>query len=658
MTNQDTFNYFSEQFADIRILRYKVPGFDELPVAKKRLLYYLSQAALWGRDIIWDQNYKYNLAIRLILENIYKTYKGDRNKDDFKAFETFLKRIWFANGIHHHYSMDKMKPGFSQEFLSELVHQSDSDGFAPVFHTCKSAEEFLRTQFFDDTVAAKRVVLDDGKDIVLESANNFYENVTEAEAEAFYKNYKQPDTKRPVSSGLNSKLVKENGEIREKVWKVGGLYGEALSKIVYWLEKAAEVSENKTQESALIKLIRFFETGDLKQFDEYNINWLKDTSSTVDVINGFIEVYGDPLGRKGAFESVVSIIDKNATKRAKTVSENAEWFEQHSTTHPEYKKQKIEGVTGKAINVVMESGDSSPATPIGINLPNADWIRSEYGSKSVTLSNIVHAYDEVSKSSGVLEAFAFSEEEIQRAKKYGSKATALHVDLHEIVGHGSGKMREGIGEAGDTRKKYASTIEETRADLVALYFAIDPKLIELGLMDSEEVGKAEYDAFVRSALLTQLVRVEPGKNIEEAHMRNRYLIAQWILRKGAHQNVIGKKVKEGRTYFVIEDYELFREYVGILLREVQRIKSEGDYDAARKLVETYGVQIDREIHKEVLERWKRLKIAPYAGFINPELRPVMKDGELADVKIAYPNDFATQMLQYSKEYHSLTPIAE
>ncbi len=658
MTNQDSFAYYSEQFADIRILRYRVPGFEDLPVARKKLLYYLSQAALWGRDIIWDQNYKYNLTIRLALENIHKTYKGNRNSNDFQQFETYLKRIWFANGIHHHYSMDKIKPAFSQDFLRELVQQSDSDGFAPVFHTREKAEKFLQKQLFDDAIAAKRVVLDDDKDIISESANNFYENVTEAEAEAFYENYPQPDSQKPVSAGLNSKLVKENGEIREKVWKVGGLYGEALSKIVYWLEKAVDVTENKVQESALKKLIRFFETGDLTKFDEYNIDWLKDTSSTVDVINGFIEVYGDPLGRKGTFESVVSILDEDATRRAKTVSENAGWFEQHSTTHPEYKKKKIEGVTGKAINVVMESGDSSPATPIGINLPNADWIRADYGSKSVTLSNIVHAYDEVSKTSGVLEAFAFSDEEINRAKKYGSKAMALHVDLHEIVGHGSGKMKEGVGEAGSTLKKYASTIEEARADLVALYFAIDPKLIELGLMESEEVGKAEYDAFVRSALLTQLVRIEPGKNIEEAHMRNRYLIAQWILRKGAHQNVIQKKVKDGKTYFVIGDYELFREYVGILLREVQRIKSEGDYETARRLVETYGVKVDREIHSEVLERWKELNIAPYAGFINPELKPVMENGELADVKIVYPDDFAAQMLQYSKYYRSLTPIAE
>lgn len=650
---KSNFDYFSEQFADIRILRYEVPGFEELSLKQKQLLYYLYEAALWGRDIIWDQNYKHNLAIRRAMENIYESYDGDRMEQQFLFFEKYLKQMWFANGIHHHYAMDKMKPEFEQEFLSALVEQSDSKGFDSVFKDDYHIVRFLKRQLFDDNIAQKRVVLDDGVDIIKSSANNFYEGVTQKEAEDYYSSREQPYPDEPVSLGLNTKLVKEDGEVKENTWKVGGMYGKALSQVVFWLKKANEVAETEMQQDAFNKLIEYFETGDLRKFDEYNISWLKDTESVVDVINGFIEVYGDPLGRKGAFESVVSVLDKTATERAKTVSENAEWFEKHSTTDPEYKKEKIEGVFGKAINVVIESGDSSPATPIGINLPNADWMRAKYGSKSVTLSNIVDAYHEVSKDSGVLEEFAFSDEEKQRARKFGLTASALHVDLHEIVGHGSGKQKDGAGDPGETLKKYASTIEEARADLVALYFAIDPKLVELGLMDNLDVGKTEYEAFVRSALLTQLVRIEPGKKIEESHMRNRYLIAQWIYQKGNKQNLIEKKQSDGKTYFVISDYELFREYVGILLKEVQRIKSEGDYEAAKRLVETYGVKVDKEIHEEVLERWEKLRIAPYAGFINPELSPVFHGEEVVDVKISYPKSFAKQMMHYGRKYASL-----
>lgn len=650
---KNNFDYFSEQFADIRILRYEVPGFENLSLQQKTLLYYLHEAALWGRDIIWDQNYKYNLAIRKALENIYESYNGNRLEQQFLLFEKYLKRLWFANGIHHHYAMDKMKPEFEEGFLFTLVDQSDSDGFKQAFKDNDQVLSFLKKQLFDDEVAKKRVVLDDGVDIIQQSANNFYENVSQKEAEDFYDSLEQPYPKEPVSLGLNSKLVKRDGNLKELTWKVGGMYGESLYQIVFWLKKAREVAESDQQQDAFDKLIAYFETGDLRQFDEYNIAWLKDTKSVVDVINGFIEVYGDPLGRKGAFESVVSVLDEKATERSRKVSDNAAWFEQHSTTDKEYKKEKIEGVTGKAINVVIESGDSSPATPIGINLPNSDWMREKYGSKSVTLSNIVQAYHEVSKESGVLEEFAYSDEEKERGRKYGFEASALHVDLHEIVGHGSGKQKKGVGDPGETLKKHASTIEEARADLVALYFAIDSKLISLGLMDSLEVGKAEYDAFIRSALLTQLVRVEPGKNIEEAHMRNRYLIAQWVYQKGKRQNVIEKKESGGKTYFVITDYELFREYIGILLKEVQRIKSEGDYEAAKKLVETYGVKVDKEIHEEVLKRWENLRIAPYAGFINPELFPVFNGEEIVDVQIRYPKSFSAQMLHYGKKYASL-----
>lgn len=654
---KSNFDYFSEQFADIRILRYQVPGFEGLSLQQKQLLYYLYEAALWGRDIIWDQNYKYNLAIRHALENIYETYSGDRMGQQFLLFEKYLKRVWFANGIHHHYAMDKMKPEFEEEFLITLVGQSKGEGFDSVFTDSDHIIKFLIKQLFDDDVAKKRVVLDDGVDIIKSSANNFYEGVTQKEAEKYYASLAQPFPEEPVSLGLNTKLVKENGEVKERPWKVGGMYGKALYQVVFWLNKAKGVAETEIQKDAFEKLIAYFETGELRKFDEYNISWLRDTESVVDVINGFIEVYGDPLGRKGAFESVVSVLDKKATERAKTVSENAEWFEKHSTTDLAYKKEKIEGVSGKAINVVIESGDSSPATPIGINLPNADWMRAKYGSKSVTLSNIVEAYHEVSKSSGVLEEFAWSDEEKERDRKYGFTASALHVDLHEIVGHGSGKQKEGVGDPGDTLKKYASTIEEARADLVALYFAIDPKLISLGLMETMEVGRAEYDAFIRSALLTQLVRIEPGKNIEEAHMRNRYMIAQWIYQKGKKQNVVEKKQSDGKTYFMISDYGLFREYAGILLKEVQRIKSEGDYEAAKRLVETYGVKVDKKIHDEVLGRWEKLRIAPYAGFINPELFPVFHGEEIVDVKIRYPKSFATQMMHYGRKYASL-PVEE
>lgn len=646
---ENNFEYFSEQFADVRILRYRVPGFDELPLKRKVLLYYLYEAALCGRDMIWDQNYKYNLAIRDALENIYKTFSGDQQDEKYSAFADFMKRVWFSNGIHHHYSMDKLKPAFPEEYLQQLVEKSDAKGFDSRFQSVETVTHFLQQQLFDDSVASKRVVLDEGKDIIAASANNFYEGVTQKEAEDYYALLQQPFSSEPISLGLNSKLVKENGEIKELVWSTQGMYGEALKKVVFWLEKAMTVAESEHQRKAFEKLIQYFETGELRKFDEYNIEWLKDTDSVVDVINGFIEVYGDPLGRKATFESVVSVEDQEATHRVKTVSENAEWFEKHSTTDEDYKKDEIKGVNGRAVNVVMESGDCSPSTPIGINLPNADWMRAAYGSKSVTLSNIVHAYDMVSKTSGSLDEFAWSDEEKERARTHGAKSSSLHVDLHEIVGHGSGKQKEGV-DPGDTLKMYASTIEEARADLVALYFAIDPKLIELGLMETLEEGKAEYDGFIRSALLVQLVRVEKGKNIEEAHMRNRYLIANWVLRKGAHQKVIERKEKEGKTYFTIPDYTLFRTYIGILLKEVQRIKSEGDFAAARSLVEEYGVKVDQAIHEEVLSRWEKLKIAPYAGFINPILHPEKEGDQIKDIKIEYPNDFAAQMLGYSKAY--------
>jgi len=653
MREDNGFRYHSEQFADIRILRYKVPDFNGLDLKRKKLLYYLHEAGMSGRDIIWDQNYKYNLLIRHILENIVLTYSGNKQEENYQKFLEYVKRVWFSNGVHHHYSMDKIIPEITKTYFERLIRESDSEGFPKNFQSLEELIKFVTPLIFDKNVDAKRVVQDNDKDLIAESANNFYEGLTQEEVEKYYNEIIDHNDPEPKSYGLNSKLVKEDGQIKERVWKTDGMYGQALKKVVYWLEKAKEVAENDKQAKALKKLIDFFNSGELKRFDEYNILWLQDTDSKIDFINGFIEVYGDPLGRKGTFESVVSVRDEKATKRSGTISENAGWFEWHSPTDEEFKKKEIKGVNGKAINVVSESGDCSPATPIGINLPNSDWIRTKYGSKSVTLSNVLNAYDIASKETGVLEEFAYSEKEIERGKKYGLLGTNLHVDLHEIVGHGSGKMKEGVGEPGKTLKSYASTIEEARADLVALYFALDEKLIELNLMPDLETGRAEYDAYIRGGLITQLARVAPGNNLEESHMRNRQLIAKWAYEKSQHQNVIEKKQKNGKTFFVVNDYQLLREFFGVLLKEVQRIKSEGDYEAARRLVETYGVEVDQELHEEVLERWAKLNIAPYTGFINPVLKPLENEGEIKDVFIDYPESFSTQMLYYAKTYSTL-----
>ena len=652
--NETPFKVQTEQFADIKILRFRVPGFEDLLTSQKILLYYLYEAALAGRDILWDQNFRYNLLIRRSLENIYKTYKGERTGQNWETFVVYLKRVWFSNGIHHHYSMDKFVPEIPSDYFSDLIKNSDFAGFPGNFDETDSFTETLIPLIFDEKIASKRVVQDAGTDLIEASANNFYENISQQEAEDFYQKLTDPDNSRPVSYGLNSKLVKENGVITEKVWKVGGMYAEAIEKIVFWLEKAIIVAENPIQKATLSKLVDFYRTGDLDAFDEYNILWLQDTKSLIDVVNGFIEVYGDPLGRKGTFESVVSIRDVESTKRAKTVSDNAQWFEDHSPTHPEYKKKNVTGVSAKGINVVIESGDCSPSTPIGINLPNADWIRAEYGSKSVTIDNIMTAYDEASKNSGAIEEFAWSDEEVQLSKKWGNLCSSLHVDLHEIVGHGSGKLKEGVGNPADTLKNYASTLEEARADLVALYFAIDPKLVGLNLMPEISVGFAEYNSYVRGGMMTQLVRVEPGKNIEESHMRNRQLIAAWAYEKGKSENIIEKKTRDGKTFFVVNNHVLLREIFGALLREIQRIKSEGDYEAGKNLVEKYGVKVDLDLHQEVLERWKKLNIAPFSGFINPRLVPVFDGENIVDVKIEYPEDFIGQMLEYG-EKHSFLP---
>lgn len=645
----EKFKIQTEQFADIRILRYQVPGFDELSLKHKKLLYYLYEAALSGRDMIYDQNYKHNLLIRHLLETIVISFRGDRNTENWHRFMIYVKKVWFSNGIHHHYSMDKFVPGIPKAYFLELIEKSDLSK-AGVGSNSEAMINHIIPIIFDPEVDAKRVVLDEGLDLIEASANNFYENITQQEAEAYYRNLSDPDDSEPVSWGLNSKLVKEDGEIREYTWKLGGMYSEAIEKVVFWLEKAIEVAASEAQKKALEKLVEYYKTGDLKAFDQYSILWLQDQHSPVDVVNGFIEVYGDALGRKATFESVVSIRDEDATKRAATISKNAQWFEDHSPTHPEYKKEKVEGVSARGINVVVESGDCSPSTPIGINLPNADWIRAKHGSKSVTINNIMAAYDEASRESGAIEEFAWSQHEVRLSKKWGHLASLLHVDLHEIVGHGSGKLAPGVANPGDTLKNYASTIEEARADLFALYFAIDEKLIELGLMPSIEVGYTEYNSYIRGGLMTQLVRVEKGKSLEESHMRNRQLIAGWAYEKGQPEQVIEKKVKDGKTYFVVNDHRKLRRIFGELLREVQRIKSVGDFESARNLVENYGVKVDQEIHEEVLERWEKLRIAPFAGFINPKLIPVYQDNMIRDVKIEYPDDFTTQMLEYGRKY--------
>jgi dipeptidyl-peptidase-3 len=648
------FKILTEQFADIRILRYQVPEFEKLSFEKKRLAYFLSQAALWGRDIIYDQNYKHNLLIRHTLENVYKTYSGNRESEAFKAFVIYLKRFWFSNGIHHHYAMDKFFPTCSKDELVKILNASDKENYK--FFAEESLEEFVlhfADLVFDSSLDAKRLSLDAKNDLVRNSACNFYENISQEEAEDFFQKQKVPNPQKPISLGLNSKLIKENGEVKELTYKLGGHYSAAIGKMVFWLEKAVRFTENDAQTKALQKLIDFYKSGSLEDFDDYSLAWLQDTESSVDMIHGFIETYGDPLGKKATYEALVSIRDEDATKRAKTVSDNANWFEQHSSTFSKHKKENIKGVTAKAIFVVMEAGDCSPSTPIGVNLPNADWIRAEYGSKSVSISNIIDAYDLASKDSGVLEEFAYSKEEVELDKNQGSLASKLHVDLHEIIGHGSGKIEEGVGEPAETLKNYASTIEEARADLVALYFATDKKLVDLGLMPDEKTGICEYNSFIRSSLLTQLVRVELGKDIEESHMRNRQLIAKWVFEKGKSENVIERVINEGKTYFHIRDYEKLRLLFGELLKEVQRIKSAGDYQAAKDLVENYGVKVDPDLHQEVLMRWKKLNIAAYAGFLNPQYSPIFDAHKMVDIEISYPDDFTNQMLYYSQHYSSL-----
>lgn len=652
---EETNEYWTEKFADIRMHRYYVKGWDQLSLDQKKLLYYLYEAALAGRDILWDQNYKHNLRVRKTLENILTNYEGDRTTEDWKAFEVYCKRVFVSNGIHHHYSMNKLNPEFSQEYFESLIANTKGEWPLMQGESADDLVNMLSPVIFDASFDAKRVNKSDGVDMIAESACNFYEGLTQREVEAYYKAQKVKGDETPVEYGHNSKLMKVNGEIVEKVWKVGGMYSPAIEQIVYYLRKAAGVAENETQQKSLELLANFYESGDLKDWDKYNMTWVTDTSSVIDVINGFIEVYGDPIGYKATFESVVSIKDFDASARMQTVSKSAQWFEDESPIMDEHKKEEVKGISYKVIEAVMEGGDCTPTTPIGINLPNSNWIRKDHGSKSVSLGNITLAYEKAS-GGGMLSEFAHDEEEIARAKEHGTLASKLHTALHEVIGHASGQIEPGVGTPKETLKNYSSTLEEGRADLVALYYLMDEKLIEMGLMPSLEVGKTEYDSYIRNGLMAQLRRIEKGENIEEDHMRNRQMVAAWVYEKGQAENVIEKVVRDGKTYFEINDYQKLRVLFGELLREVQRIKSTGDYEGGKALVENYGVQVDKELHAEVLARSEKLGIPPYGAFINPKLTAEKdEEGNIISVNIEYPDDFLNQMLEYGKNY-SLLPV--
>lgn len=652
---QGDFKYVVDQFADVQVLRYQVPGFESLTLQQKQLVYHLSEAALMGRDILFDQNCRYNLAIRRTLETVYKEYKGDREDPQFKGLETYLKRIWFSNGIHHHYAEDKFAPGFSPEFLMNCLHLVNASNLPlrPGQTTDQLMMEILPVMFAPN-IMAKRTVQSGDADLILASANNYYDGgITQDEVESFYAKMKDPKDTTPASYGLNSRLVKEaDGQIVEKVWKVGGLYTEAIEKIVAELQKALPFAENDAQKATIAKLIEYYQTGDLKTFDAYAILWVEDTRSDVDFVNGFTETYGDPLGMKASWESTVNFINKEATKRTKVISDNAQWFEDNSPVDSRFKKKEVKGVSAKVITVAMLGGDCYPATPIGINLPNADWIRRDHGSKSVTIENITEAYDKASQGNGFSEEFVWSETERELLKKYGFTTDNLHTDLHECLGHGSGILLPGVNP--DGLKAYSSTLEEARADLFGLYYLGDPKLVELGLVLDAEAYKAEYYKFMMNGLMTQLVRIEQGKDVEEAHMRNRQLIARWVYEKGKPENVVELKQREGETFVAINDYAKLRTLFGTLLAEVQRIKSEGDFAAGKKLVEDYAVKVDPTLHAEVLERYAKLNLAPYKGFVNPVMTEVKNSkGEVTDIVVDYTEGYAEQMLRYSKDYSFL-----
>ena len=635
------FEYVVEQFSDIKVLRYQIPGWENLTLKEQKLVYYLTQAGYSGRDIVWDQHYKHNLKIRKALENMYQNYKGNKTTEDWKNFEIYLKRVWFANGIHHHYSNDKIKPDFSKDYFTTLM---------------KATKTILSPMIVDvifNDADAKKVNLDESKGLLEGSAINFYDKgITAKEAEDFYAKKTSPDPSKPYSFGLNSKLVRNaKGQLEEKVWKSGGMYGTAIDKIVYWLEKAKSVAENKKQGDALELLISYYKTGSLKTWDDYNIAWLQATDGNIDYINSFIEVYNDPLGYRGSYENIVQIKDFDMSAKMEVISKNAQWFEDNSPLIPEHKKKNVVGVSYKTVVVAGESGDASPATPIGVNLPNADWIRAAHGSKSVSLGNILESYSKAG-GKGRLQEFANDTEEIALATKYAELSDKMHTALHEVIGHASGQINPGVGTPKETLKSYASTLEEGRADLVGLYYVYNPKLQEFGLVDDwKKLGMESYDSYIRNGLMTQLIRLELGTNVEEAHMRNRQWVSAWVFEKGKNDNVIEKITRNGKTYFNITDYDKLQDLFGQLLREVQRIKSEGDYASGKALVENYGVKVDQKLHAEVLERNKQFSSAPYSGFVNPVLVPKLDaKGNIISIKVQQPKSFAEQMLQYSKNY--------
>ncbi len=642
-----------DRFADLEVLRYEIPGFETLTPQQKELAYYLYEAANAGRDIIYDQKYKHNLTIRKTLEAIIETHGAAQQSEDWNKLLVYAKRVFFSNGIHHHYSNMKFVPECSYEYFADLVKNTDPNKLPLNGKTIDAFLAEMKPVIFDPKVDAKIVDLSPNIDNVKASANNFYEGVTQAEVEAYYNARINKNDETPISWGLNSKMIKENGQLVEKVWKVGGMYSPAIEKIVYWLEKAIPVAENEQQRKTLQLLVEYYKTGDLKKWDEYNIAWVADTASRLDVVNGFIEVYGDAIGKRASYESVVSMKDLEATKRIATIAANAQWFEDNSPIMPEHKKKEVKGITAKVITVIQEAGDAAPSTPIGINLPNANWIRQHHGSKSVSLSNIVHSYNVVGAKSPMMKEFALTEEEIERNKKYGALAGDLHTDMHEVIGHASGQINKGVGDPDQTLKNYASTLEEARADLVALYFVYDQKLVDIGVMPSIEVGKCEYDNYIRNGLITQLTRLQLGENLEEAHMRNRQLVAKWAYEKGKAENVIEWVKKDGKTYIKVNNYEKLRELFGQLLKEIQRIKSEGDYKAATALVEGYGVQVDQELLKEVKTRFEKLNVAPYKGFVQPKLVPVMDGDKMVDVKVEYPADFLNNQLELGRSYNYL-----